>query len=152
MQEDWYDDDWLVAALREAVRARRAVPATFIDNGKNAYAWHNVDAELAQLTYDSSRDSHRLAGVRSEEATVRALTFTSARFVIELEVTEDALLGQVMPPQPGTIEAESQAGELATAPIDEIGCFSIEPPPAGQFRLRCRIGDDTDLVTGWITL
>ena len=151
MRESW-DDDRLLAALREALHARRAVPPKFIETGKNAYAWHNVDAELAELTYDSSRDARRIASVRSEEASVRALTFASARFVIELEVTSDALLGQIMPPQAGTVEAESQAGGAAAVPIDDIGCFTIEPVPASPVRLRCRIADGTDLLTGWITL
>ena len=31
-----------------------AVPPEFVEAGKNAFAWHNIDAELAQLTYDSS--------------------------------------------------------------------------------------------------
>jgi len=150
--EGWATDDVLLAALREAVRARRAVPATFIDAGKNAYAWHNVDPELVRLTYDSSYDLHRIPSVRSEAASVRALTFTSARFVIELEVTEEGLLGQVMPPHAGTVEAESQVSEAAAVPLDDIGCFSIEPPPTGPFRLRWKMADGTDLVTGWITL
>jgi len=37
-------------------------------------------------------------------------------------------------------------------PIDDIGCFTIEPVPASPVRLRCRIADGTDLLTGWITL
>ena len=47
------DDDELLAALGEAIRAREEVPEWFVETGKNAYAWHNIDAELAQLTYDS---------------------------------------------------------------------------------------------------
>jgi hypothetical protein len=31
------------------------VPADFIEVGMAAYAWHNIDAELAALTYDSAR-------------------------------------------------------------------------------------------------
>ena len=34
-------------------KAREAVPEWFVETGKNAYASHNIDAELAQLTYDS---------------------------------------------------------------------------------------------------
>jgi hypothetical protein len=151
VRESW-DDDQLLAALREAMQARRAVSPKFIETGRNAYAWHNVDAELAQLTYDSSRDVSLHASVRSETASVRALTFTSARFAIELEVTEDALLGQIMPPRAGTIEAVSQGGGATTAPIDDIGCFTLDPVPPSPLRLRCRLADDTDLVTGWITL
>jgi hypothetical protein len=151
MRDDW-DDDHLLATLREAIAARQAVPARFVESGKNAYAWHNVDAELAQLTYDSSSDMGALAALRAETASVRALTFSSARFMIELEVTTAGLLGQIMPPGRGTIEAESQAGGTTVAAIDEAGGFSIEPLPVSPFRLRCRTADGADVVTGWITL
>ena len=46
---DW-DDDRLLAALSQALKAREAVPSWFIETGKSAFAWHNIDAELAQLT------------------------------------------------------------------------------------------------------
>ena len=151
MRDDW-DDDRLLAALREAMAARQAVPPKFIETGKNAYAWHNVDAELAQLTYDSNRDQNATAMVRTETASVRALTFSSVRFVIELEVSTAGLLGQIMPPGAGSIEAESQAGGTTVSPIDEAGGFSLEPLPASPFRLRCRTADGSDVVTGWITL
>ena len=59
------DDDELLAALGEAIQAREEVPEWFIETGKNAYAWHNIDAELARLTYDSSRDRDGVAMVRS---------------------------------------------------------------------------------------
>jgi len=149
---DERDDDQLLGALREAMRARQAVPFEIVEAAKGAYAWHNIDAELAQLTYDSSRDQERMASVRSESASIRALTFTSAHASIELEVTADSLLGQVMPPGEGTIEAQTRLGATTAAPVDEIGCFSIEPVPAGQFRLHCHTARGLDVVTGWITL
>jgi hypothetical protein len=114
--------------------------------------WHDIDAELAQLTYDSSRDRDRSASVRSETASIRALTFTSAHMSVELEVTEGSLLGQIMPPGDGTIEVQTQAGVTTAVPIDEIGCFAIEPVPPNPFRLHCRTGRGLDVVTGWITL
>jgi hypothetical protein len=40
----------LLAALSEAMKARQAVPSWFVESGKNAYAWHNIGAGLAQLT------------------------------------------------------------------------------------------------------
>jgi len=152
------DDEELLAALGEAIRAREEVPEWFVETGKNAYAWHNIDAELAQLTYDSDsdrdqgRDRDLVAAVRSETASIRALTFTSPHLSLELEVTEDALLGQIIPPRPGTVEVQTAAGAIATTPVDEIGCFAVEPIPASPFRLRCRTGHDTDVLTGWITL
>jgi len=141
-----------LAALREAIRARQAVPAEFIETGRNVYAWHNIDAELAQLTYDSSHDRAEGASVRSETASIRALTFTSAHLSIELEVTEDALLGQIIPPQEGTIEAQTRAGPATVTEVDQVGCFSFDPVPASPFRLHCRAAEGTDAVTGWITL
>jgi hypothetical protein len=150
MRNGW-DDEKLLGALREALRARQAVPSWFIETGKNAYAWHNIDAELAQLTYDSLTDTDQLAFVRSETASIRALTFTSARLSVELEVVEGSLLGQVIPPQAGTLETYTKTG-LTTLPVDESGYFAVEPIPASPFRLRFRTAGGADVVTGWITL
>jgi hypothetical protein len=149
---DGWDDEQLLAALRESIRARQAVPSWFIETGKSAYAWHDIDAELAQLTYDSSTDTGRLAAVRSETASIRALTFTSAGLSIELEVTEGCLLGQIIPPRGGTLEVHDKAAATTTSPIDEIGCFTVDPVPPSPFRLRFRTADGIDVVTGWVTL
>jgi len=151
MRDDW-DDDRLLAALGEALKARQMVPDEFVQFGKDAFAWRNVDAELAQLSYDSLLETGRSAGVRSERASIRAMAFTAARMSIELEVTPDALIGQVLPPQEGTIEAHSQHGTTTAVPIDRIGCFVIEPIPSGPFRLHCRLSDGADVLTGWVTL
>jgi hypothetical protein len=148
---DGWDDEQLLAALGEAMRARQAVPRWFVETGKNAYAWHNIDAELAQLTYDSDSDRDRVAVVRSEAASIRALTFTSDRLSIELEVTESVLLGQIIPPRAGMLEVHTTAG-VTSSPVDEIGCFAVDPIPSSPFRLRCRTEDGADVLTGWITL
>jgi hypothetical protein len=145
------DHDELLAALGEAIQAREEVPEWFVETGKNAYAWHNIDAELARLTYDSSRDRDAVAMVRSEAASIRALTFTSAQLSIELEVTAGSLVGQIIPPRAGTLEVHTTAG-VASSPVDEIGCFAVTPIPNSPFRLRCRTEDGTDVLTGWITL
>jgi hypothetical protein len=150
MADSW-DDEQFLAALGEALRAREAVPEWFVETGKNAYAWHNIDAELAQLTYDSSRDQDVVAAVRSETASIRALTFTSTRLSIELEVAESSLLGQIIPARAGTLEVHTTAG-VTNSPVDEIGCFVVDPIPSSPFRLRCRTEDGTDVLTGWITL
>ena len=151
MRNDW-DDDRLLAALGQALKAREAVPSWFIETGKNAFAWHNIDAELAQLTYDSQQDERALAVLRSETASIRALTFTSAHLSLELEVTGNSLLGQLLPPRSGQLEIQTRAGTTSTTEVDEIGCFSVEPIPDTPFRLRCRTADGTDVLTGWITI
>ena len=152
MGDSCWDDEQLLAALKESLRARQAVPPEFVEAGHSAYAWHNIDAELAQLTYDSTRDQDAVPSMRSETASIRALTFTSAHVTIELEVSGDSLLGQVIPAQQGTIEIQTRAGAIATTQVDEVGCFAIHPIPASPFRLHCHTVDGTDVLTGWITL
>jgi hypothetical protein len=146
------NDDELLEALRQAVAARDAVPAEFIAAAQNAFAWHNIDAELAQLTYDSMRDAEPALSTRTEAASIRALTFTSGHLTIELEVGTESLVGQVIPAQSAVITIQLMTGAETDTQADEIGCFSISPIPAGQFRLRCRSGTGVETVTGWITL
>ncbi|HLK00603.1 MAG TPA: hypothetical protein VKU39_11940 [Streptosporangiaceae bacterium] len=156
MREDW-EDERLLDALRESQRARQDVPPWFTQAGQGAYAWHDIAAQLARLTYDSDHDQElegvmRSAGMRSEAASIRALTFTSARLSIELEVTADSLVGQIIPPRQGTVEQQAMSGETAIVPIDEIGCFYLQPVPTGSFRLRCKTGDGVDVVTNWFVV
>ena len=146
------DDDQLLAALSEALKAHQAVPSWFVEAGKNAYAWHNIDAELAQLTFDSRDDRREAAATRSETASIRSLTFTSAHLTMELEVAESSLLGQIIPPRAGTLEIHTKAGAITTTEVDEIGCFAVDPIPDSPFRLRCRTADGADVLTGWIML
>ena len=160
MLADGWDDEDLLAALRQAVREREAVPPEFVEAGQNAFAWRNFDAELARLTYDSAEEAARaaedsVAAVRSgraERASVRALTYTSVHLTIELEVTQDGLLGQVVPAQAATVRVQPRTGAEATLEADEIGRFSVQPGPAGPFRLHCRTAPGVDAVTGWISL
>jgi len=151
VRNDW-DDDRLLGALSQALKARQAVPPWFIETGKNAFAWHNIDAELAQLTYDSNEDRREAAAMRAETASIRALTYTSDHLTLELEVTGNSLLGQLFPARAGVLEIHTRTGEITTTEVDEIGCFSLNPIPDSPFRLRSRASDGTHVLTGWITI
>jgi hypothetical protein len=150
----WNDDEQLLAALGEALRAADEVPRQFVDAGKAVYTWHNVDAELAALTFDSASESAGRvpALTRTEMAPLRALTFASPRLSIHLEVTRDALHGQVVPEQAGEIELRPATGAPTTIEVDEVGWFVIRPAPSGAFRLRCHTAAGTAVLTDWITL
>ena len=151
----WGDEE-LLAALRQAFAARRAVPPEFVQAGQDAFAWHDIDAELAQLTYDSTRLAEDAMAVRApEEAAIRVLTFTSAHagLQIELEVQEDALAGQILPMQSAAIELQTKAGTQQPISADEVGCFWISPIPSEDFRLRCRpVAGNAEVVTVWVKL
>jgi len=153
-QQWWEDDDQLLAALGEALRSERSVPAEFIAMGKAALAWRGIDAELATLTYDSVVEGAEaeLAGVRSEPASLRYLTFTSERLTLEIEVADDALLGQLVPPGPGRVEVRAADGSVVTAVIDQVGGFTIRPVPRGSFRLYCHATNGASVLTNRLML
>lgn len=151
-----WDDEELLAALRQAFAARRAVPPEFVQAGQDAFAWHDIDAELAQLTYDSTHRTEDVMATRApEEAAIRVLTFTcaGAGLQIELEVQEDALAGQILPMQPAAIELQTKTGTQQPISADEVGCFWISPIPSEDFRLRCRpVAGSAEVVTVWVRL
>jgi len=151
----WGDEE-LLDALRQAFAARRAVPPEFVQAGQDAFAWHNIDADLAQLTYDSTDRTEELVATRAqEEAAIRVLTFTCAQagLQIELEVQEDALAGQILPMQSAAIELQTKTGTQQPISADEVGCFWISPIPSEDFRLRCRpVAGNAEVVTVWVRL
>lgn len=151
MSSQWSaDDDRLMAALDEALRAVREVPQHFIEAGKAAYGWRTIDAELAALTYDSAYD--RPAALhRAEPASLRALSFQSTRLAIELQVVQGGLTGQLVPPQDAAMEVHHMDGDRTEVPVDQVGAFVVRPLPPGPFRLWCRT-DDATVLTDWLTL
>jgi hypothetical protein len=145
----WHDDVALLARLAEAWRAEDEVPPEFVAAGKAVWQPPDLDAELAELIYDSQREPLL---VRADTAVLRALTFASARQTIELEVGDGTLRGQLVPPARCEIEVERAGDGPARTESDELGYFTLAPVPRGQFRLRCRTGTGTDVVTSWITI
>jgi hypothetical protein len=105
----WNDDDQLLAALRRALR-EEDVPPKVVQQAKDAYCWLGVDEELASLAYDSA-ESSQLVGVRTVAAPLRTLIFATERITIELQVTDEALHGQLIPPQSGEVELAPETGD-----------------------------------------
>jgi len=70
---------------------------------------------------------------------------------VDVELTAQGLMGQVLPPQTAGIEVLSgpQAGLPLTT--DDMGRFTYDEPPAGPFALRLRTGEGV-LVTDWVTV
>lgn len=149
---DWNDDEQLYTELGQAVRAAQAVPGRFVEAGKAAFAWRTVDAELAELSYDSATAADGpLVGTRAEPAALRSLTFVASGVTIEVELTDDALLGQVVPAQSGSVELRGKDGTVSTVPVDDVGWFVVRPLPTGLFRLLVRTADGRSVLTEWAT-
>lgn len=131
----------LLAELRLLAAALDPVPPEAVAAARSAIAWRTMDAELAELTADTSLEP-RLAGVRGGAAPVM-LTFESPELTVEVEVTEDhgarRLLGQLVPPAAGEVEVRHGGGRSVVA-ADEVGRFSAFDLASGPLSLRCRVG------------
>jgi hypothetical protein len=155
MTPDEWTEEELLAELQAALRAEQKVPHALVDAGKGVWAWRSMDAELAALTYDSALEAmvEQLVATRSEAATLRSLTYASQSLTIELEVTRDALLGQVQPAQSADAEVITRDGAVTPVHVDEVGWFMVRPAPRSPFRIACTTRDGSiKVMTPWIDL
>jgi hypothetical protein len=147
----WDDDDRLLDELRKALQTSESVPPLVAAQARGAFTWRTVDEELATLSHDSRHDELEPTGVRSAEVEPRTLTFEVDGSLLELGVSAGGVLGQVVPPAPGTVELRSPDGHTATAAMDDAGTFLLRPVPTGLVRLHVR-ADHLRLTTEWFRL
>jgi hypothetical protein len=149
-------DETFLNELRDLAGRVDPVPASLVAGAKTSFTWRTIDAELAELAYDSVVDERPLAGVRGAQA-ARVLTFSAPQLTIELEVTPAGelvhIVGQLVPAGPGSLELRHRGG-VAAAEADELGRFAVAGVSAGPFSIRCtRKGDESGTVTtDWTTL
>ncbi|MFF4760257.1 hypothetical protein [Streptomyces sp. NPDC001292] len=133
--------------LRQAAVILDPVPGHLRQLAVEAFALRDLDARIAELTFDSLVDA---VPVRGATDTPRMLTFQAGELTVDVEVTGDGLMGQVLPPQPARIEVLTgprRPNPALTA--DELGRFTGDAPPAGPFALRLRAGAEV-VVTEWM--
>ncbi len=130
---DWTDEE-LVARLRRVLEVSDPVPESARAAARAAFTWRSIDAELAELVYDSATEG--LVGVRGAEA-ARQVTFRAPGVEVEVMVAEDRqrrIVGQLVPPQTARVELQSAGGNRA-AEADSLGRFTFDDVPAGPARL-----------------
>ena len=142
-------DDRLMDELRAALREAGTPTPAMVAAGHAAYSWRTIDAELAALTYDSVAGEQAL--VRGDVAGPRFLVFEGGQVSVELEHTDEVLLGQIVPTVAGEVTLLGPDGELGRAEVDELGCFTFDRRIGGLVRLRCRTEAGT-VLTDWVRL
>lgn len=147
---DWDDDRRLAEDLAAALRTADEVPERLLAAGRAAFAWHTIDADLATLVFDSAGMAD--TGVRSEPAALRSLAFDASQVSLEIEVHPRELIGQVAPPQPGSIDLRERDGSVREIAVDGLGWFQISPRPTGAFQLHLRTDSGLSVLTEWTTL
>lgn len=107
--------------------SEREVPAAVVDGARWVHDWVNMNAELAQLTHDTSLDGG-LATVRSTTP-LRHITFECGSHQIQIEIEPAqggvSMTGTVLPATVGTVQA-LVGGISHQGSIDDLGTFLID--------------------------
>jgi hypothetical protein len=150
-------DDELEAELRRLAADREPVPAELVQAALDAFGWRDIDAELAELVYDSLVDADAASLVRGP-ADQRLVSFAVGGITIDVEVASAgpsrSVMGQIAPPQRAMVDIRYPQ-DTVTVETDELGRFESGPLPPGPASLRLRPppgGDGPAIVTDWISL
>jgi hypothetical protein len=145
------EDEKVISLLRRGLGQSDPVPADVTDFARAAVSWRTIDAELAELSYDSS-DEETSATVRTT-ASARIVGFETGDWMIDLEhdAATGELRGQIEPA--GRLDVELHViGAVLVTETDEMGRFSFEGVEAGPVALVIRVDGDEAVKTEWIVL
>ena len=152
MSESRHQEDRLIALLQQGLAESDPVPTDVTEFAKAAFSWRTIDAELAQLSYDSSEEPTPV-GVRSV-STARMLSFETGDWMIDIEYSEitSRLMGQIEPARKVAVELHL-AGSVVVTDTDELGRFNFDGVLPGPIALVFRLPGDLEVVkTEWIVL
>jgi len=153
--------DPTLAELGELLSRLDPMPPQLLGQAYRAFCWRTVDAELAELSFDSLVDREGVLAVRTAaaiELEPRLLSFGAVvegeDLAIEVEVSSaaagSALVGQLWPAGADAVELQAADGATTTVAADELGRFVVEPVPRGPVRLCLRHSGRT-VQTTWVS-
>ena len=126
-------DEELMRDLARVLDAADSALMPGVEAAKAALAWRNLDAELAQLVFDSRAEALESDLVmRGHDPEAHQLTFSTGEVTIDIEIGTAGLIGQLVPPQPASIELHQSGRDTVTLEADQFGVFvipNIEPGP-----------------------
>ena len=149
------DDDRLAAELAAAERLADPVPAHLVTAAIGGYHLRTMDAELAELVFDSATDA--AAQLVRGAATRQLLSFRAGDVTIELEIVRSAdslhLVGQLLPPRATPIDIRTP-GASSTVSSDRLGRFTATISPVFPFHLRLPSPGEGDrpIATAWVAV
>ena len=124
--------DMLLRDLRRVLDAADGTRIGSDDAAKAAFGWATVDAELADVVYDSAVDEPDFV-LRGSASDLRQITFKAAAadVTIEIEISGSRLVGQIVPPQAAEIHVVPAGGPTLTLTTDDFGVFQLQDLAAG---------------------
>jgi len=155
---DQPDDRELEEEIRRAAARLDPVPPELTAAAVDAFAFRDLDAELAELAFDSLLDADPATLVRGS-AGPRLVSFTAGELSIDIEVAgagpDRQLMGQIMPPGPVRVEFRRRDGATTSTEADELGRFSAASLRPGPLSLRVSgaAGQPRPaVVTDWLSI
>jgi hypothetical protein len=144
-------DEILLAMLRKGLEESDPVPSDVAAFAKAAFTWRNIDAELAELDYDSAQEDVP-AGVRST-TTVRMMSFQAGQWMIDIEYDEVAgrLIGATSPPARYSVDLHT-SGATFTTESDDLGRFTADGIAPGPLGMVLRFTRGQVVKTQWVVL
>jgi hypothetical protein len=146
----------LLTRLGAVARAIDGPPDLVYEMGRAAFAWRNVDSELALLMADSRLESSMVRGRGPDD---RLLSFATGAMTIEVQVSvrrgTRRLLGQVSAGAPvpgGVLHLDTTTGAAPAVPVDALGRFEVTGVPSGPVRLRVEAPGLRSATTVWVDL
>lgn len=153
--------DALLGELQCLLARVDPMPAQLLDQVRRSFCWRTIDADLAELSFDSLTDQEFALAVRSGGDTAlepRMLGFGAVvrgeDLSIEVEVSSSGdghmLVGQIFPAGAPAVAVQAGTGGSFEVPVDELGRFFIEPLPCGPVRLRVEHAGRA-VQTAWVS-
>jgi hypothetical protein len=144
-------DEELLAMLRKGLAEGDPVPSDVAAFAKAAFTWRDIDAELAELDFDSA-DEDLPAGVRSS-TTVRMMSFQAGQWMIDIEYDEAAgrLIGSTTPPARYSVDLHTSGAKFTTE-SDDLGRFTADGIAPGPLGMVLRFTRGHTVKTQWVVL
>lgn len=145
------EDQEIIQQLRNGLASAEPVPSDVTEFAKAAFTWRDIDAELADLEFDSIEEDLP-AGVRSS-ATARMVSFQAGQWMLDLEYdeTSNTIMGHISPATSFTVELHLPGARFSVE-SDEHGRFEAHDVSTGPVSLVLRMTDGQVIKTRWIVL
>lgn len=147
-------DDDLLRVLGVVLEEAEPVPPEAVGFATGAFAWRDMEIELAELLHDSALEE---AVVLRDDVCLRILVLQSGDVTLDIEHGSDRLAGAVSPA--GRYRVEIREAGPASLPsatsvlTDENGMFEVDEEIRGTVRFFVSDATgDAAIVSPWITL
>lgn len=145
------EDATLLGLLRDSLAESDPAPSDVVAFAKAAFTWRDIEAELAELEFDSATEDLP-TGVRSS-TTARMMSFQAGQWMIDIEYDETAgrLIGATSPPARYSVDLHTSGAKFTTE-SDDLGRFTADGVAPGPLGMVLRFTRGQAVKTQWVVL